>query len=66
MYKEVLQSIKGADIYAIISLFIFIVFFIVIVVRLLRMDKSYLKKMENLPLESENNSQNLKGESHEI
>jgi len=62
MYKEVLQSISHVDVYAIISLTIFILFFIIIIVRLIRMDKNYLKKMEQLPLEPENNSQNLKGE----
>jgi cytochrome c oxidase cbb3-type subunit IV len=62
MYKEVLQSISHVDVYAIISLTIFILFFIIIILRLIRMDKNYLKKMEQLPLEPENNSQNLKGE----
>lgn len=62
MYKDVLQSIKGVDLYAIISLILFIVLFIVVVVRLIKMDKNYIKKMERLPLEPENNSQNLKGE----
>ena len=62
MYKDVLQSISGIDVYAIIALIIFILFFVVIVVHLARMDKNYLKKMEQLPLEPENNSQNLKGE----
>ncbi len=62
MYKEVLQSIKGADVFAIVSLFLFIFFFLVVVVRLIKMDKNYIKKMAHLPLDSENNSQNLKGE----
>jgi hypothetical protein len=62
MYKDVLQSISGIDVYAIIALIIFILFFAIIVVHLARMDKNYLKKMEQLPLEPENNSQNLKGE----
>lgn len=62
MYKEVLQSIRGVDVYAIISLIIFILCFIIIIVRLLRMDKSYLNKMKQLPLEPDNNSQKLKGE----
>jgi len=62
MFKEVLQSINGIGVYAIISLIIFILFFVVIVVRLIRMDKNYIVKMEQLPLEPENNSHNLKGE----
>lgn len=62
MYKDVLQSIKGVDVYAIISLIIFIASFVIITIKILRMDKSYLNKMRQLPLEPENNSQNFKGE----
>jgi hypothetical protein len=62
MYREVLQSIKGADVFAVIALIIFILFFVLVAVRLLRMDKDHLKKMAQLPLEPENNSQNFKGE----
>jgi len=62
MFKEVLQSINGIGVYAIISLIIFILFFVVIVLRLIRMDKNFIIKMERLPLDPENNSHNLKGE----
>ena len=62
MYREVLQSIKGVDIFAVIALIIFILFFVFVVIRLIRMDKDHLKKMARLPLEPENNSQNFKGE----
>ncbi|NWF88511.1 MAG: cbb3-type cytochrome c oxidase subunit 3 [Ignavibacteriaceae bacterium] len=62
MYKEVLQSIKGVEVFAIISLFLFILLFVVIVFRTVKLDKKYLNKMAQLPLDSENNSQNLKGE----
>ena len=62
MYKEVLQSINGIDVFAVIALIIFILFFVIVVVRLLKMDKNYIKKMEQLPLEQKNNSQYLKGE----
>lgn len=62
MYRDVLQSIKGVDVYAIISLIIFVLFFLVVVIKLLRMNKDQIKYMAELPLESENNSQKLKGE----
>jgi hypothetical protein len=62
MYKDVLQSIKNIDTLAIISLIIFILLFAIIIVRLLRMNNDHLIKMKQLPLEPENNSQNLKGE----
>ena len=62
MYREVLQSIKGVDVFAVIALIIFILFFVLVAVRLLRMDKDHLKKMAQLPLEPDNNSQNFEGE----
>lgn len=62
MYKEVLQSIKGIDVFAAVALIIFMLFFVLIVIQLVRLDKNYLKKMAQLPLDSENNSQNFKGE----
>jgi hypothetical protein len=62
MYKDVLQSIKGVDVFAIISLIIFLLFFLIVVIKLLRMNKDQLKHMAELPLEPDNNSQKLKGE----
>lgn len=62
MYKEVLQSIKGIDVFAAAALIIFMLFFVLIVIQLVRLDKNYLKKMAQLPLDPENNSQNFKGE----
>jgi hypothetical protein len=62
MYKEVLQSIEGIGVFAVIALIIFILFFVFVAVRLLRMDKDHLKKMAQMPLEPENNSQNFEGE----
>jgi len=62
MYREVLQSIEGIGVFAVIALIIFILFFVLVVVRLLRMDKNHIKKMAQLPLEPENNSQNFKGD----
>lgn len=53
MIKEYLQSIDGVSIYPIISLIVFILFFAIIIVWLFKVDKKYLKKMENLPLEKD-------------
>jgi cytochrome c oxidase cbb3-type subunit 4 len=61
MYKEILQSIEGIEIYPLISLFIFLALFAGITIWIIRLDKKYVKKMEILPLdegaESENNKQ---------
>lgn len=51
MYKELLQSIEGIEVYPLISMFIFIALFIGVVVWILKLDKKYLKEMETLPFE---------------
>lgn len=53
MYKEILQSIEGVSIYPIISLIVFVLFFAIILIWMLRVDKNYIKKMESLPLEKD-------------
>ncbi len=66
MIKEYLQSIDGVSIYPVISLIIFVSFFAAIIVWLVRVDKNYIKKMENLPLEKdEENNFNNTGELYE-
>ena len=59
MYKEILQSIEGIEIFPIISLFIFIAFSIGVVIWIVKLDKSYIKEMESLPLESGINNVSL-------
>ena len=66
MHKELLQSIDGVSIYPIISLIVFVLFFAVILIWMLKVDKNYIKKMENLPLEKEEgNSFNNTGDLYE-
>jgi cytochrome c oxidase cbb3-type subunit 4 len=66
MYKNILQSINGVEVYAIIALLIFFLFFVGVTIWLLKVDKNYLKKMSKLPLESDNNeASNLTGETYE-
>ncbi len=70
MYKEILQSVEGIGIYPIISLSIFFIFFVVLIIWVIKVDKKYLNKMEMLPLELSANGKdsqhkenlNLKGE----
>ncbi len=54
MIKNYLQSIEGIEIYPLISLVIFVIFFIVMLIWMLKMDKNYIKGMEQLPLEPNN------------
>ncbi len=66
MYKEILQSIEGVSIYPIISLVVFVLFFAVILIWMFKVDKNYIKKMENLPFEKEEeNNFNNTGDLYE-
>ncbi|KXK54421.1 MAG: cbb3-type cytochrome c oxidase subunit IV [Chlorobi bacterium OLB5] len=51
MYKKVLENITGIEIYPEISLIIFFVFFLLILGWIFTLNKSYIKKMENIPLD---------------
>jgi cytochrome c oxidase cbb3-type subunit IV len=51
MYKSVLESISGVDIYPIVSLVIFFLFFTGVIIWVFKADKSYINKMGSLPLE---------------
>lgn len=65
MYKEILQSIEGVEIYPIISLIVFVIFFIVVTVWLIRMDKNYINEMKQLPLSNEDSYKLNSGELNE-
>lgn len=62
MYKELLQSVEGIEIYPLVSLFIFIAFSIGIVIWVVKLDKSYVREMETLPLEADENLEKLSGQ----
>jgi len=51
MYRNILQSIEDIQKWPVIGLVIFFVFFIVVLIRVLRTDKKFDEKMKNLPLE---------------
>jgi cytochrome c oxidase cbb3-type subunit IV len=62
MFKEVLQSIEGVEFYTIVSMVIFIFFFVGMTIWLFKVDKKYIKTMSELPLEEDNNEfSNLTG-----
>ena len=64
MIRNYLQSIDGVEVYPLISLIIFVLFFAVIFIWMLKIDKKYIKEMEELPLKSDHNSKsNLTGET---
>ncbi len=67
MFKEVLQSIEGIGIYTIISMIIFILFFIGMTIWLFKVDKKYIKTMSELPLSEEDKEiKNFTGGTYEV
>ncbi|MFI5222202.1 MAG: CcoQ/FixQ family Cbb3-type cytochrome c oxidase assembly chaperone [Bacteroidia bacterium] len=48
---QFLDNIKGYDLYLIFSLLVFVIFFIALLIGLLKIDKKYIEKMENMPFE---------------
>ena len=53
MYKEVLRSIENIEIFPIISLLIFVLFFLGVFVWVLRVPKSYVDHMSSLPMDED-------------
>ncbi|MBU2492057.1 MAG: cbb3-type cytochrome c oxidase subunit 3 [Bacteroidetes bacterium] len=54
MFSNYLSSIKDVSIFPIIGIIIFFLVFIFVIIKIIRADKKYLTKMENLPLEDDN------------
>ena len=66
MFKNYLQSIKGVETFGIIGLIAFLLFFVAMIIWLVKIDKRYIDEMKNLPLEPDNNENlNLTGETNE-
>lgn len=53
MYKEILRSIAGIEIYPVISLVVFVTFFTGVLVRVVRMDRSRVDRLSRLPLDGD-------------
>ena len=51
MIKNALQAIEGVEVWPLISLSIFFIFFIVLIIWVIKVDRKYIKKMEQLPLD---------------
>jgi hypothetical protein len=52
MYKNILQSIQGVEIYPLISMMIFFGLFVAVIVWFFRADKRHLQKMAEMPLDT--------------
>ncbi|RMI24919.1 MAG: cbb3-type cytochrome c oxidase subunit 3 [Calditrichaeota bacterium] len=53
MIAEILRSMSDAAIWPTIALILFMLVFIWVIVRVIRMDKSVIRRMKDLPLEND-------------
>jgi cytochrome c oxidase cbb3-type subunit IV len=51
MFKYYFEQIQNIEVFPLISLMIFFIFFISLIVWVVRADKSYILKMGNLPVD---------------
>lgn len=58
MGKEALNNIEGVAVYPLISLFIFLVFFLILGVYVYKMKKTTVVELKNLPFDNESKPQN--------
>ena len=58
MFKQFIDTLNGNEIYMLVSLFIFFAFFVVATIVLLRMKKTHVNYMSNIPLLSESEDLN--------
>ena len=66
MFENYLKAIEGVGVYPLISLMIFVSFFIVLLIWMIKIDKDFLVKMSFLPLDPDIDSEKLdNGESNE-
>lgn len=52
MFKDLFGSMSGIEIYGIIAMFFFLLVFLGVIYWSIRVDKNYLLKMKNMPLDS--------------
>jgi len=54
MYKDVLRSMDNVEIFPIISLVIFVLFFVGITIYAIKAPKDYIEHMSSLPMDDDN------------
>ena len=55
MFKHYFEQIQGIEIWPIISLTIFLTFFIGLLIWVWKVDKGYINEMENMPIDNKLN-----------
>tara|TARA_R110002095_G_scaffold209954_1_gene196838 strand:+ start:457 stop:648 length:192 start_codon:yes stop_codon:yes gene_type:complete len=53
MYKDVLRSMDGIELFPSISLILFFTFFLILIIYLIRTGKDFWKDAVNIPLDSD-------------
>jgi ATP/ADP translocase len=61
MYKKVLTAIEGIDIFPVITLIIFFTFFVLWLIYVMKLKKSYVDQMSDMPLLDNVSQQNFSG-----
>lgn len=64
MFKQI-TNLNGSEAYLIASLWIFIIFFVIVAIMLLRMNKDHINYMKSLPFEEDQNQPNNQLDSNE-
>ncbi len=65
MYKYIISGIDGAQNFGLISLVIFITFFVLLLLWTFSTRKTYIDHMRKLPLDDENENKTLKTDNHD-
>lgn len=52
MFREIFESMSGVDIFGLFSMILFFIIFLGVIYWVIKVDKKYLNKMENMPLDS--------------
>lgn len=58
MFKQFIQNFADSQIYLITSLWLFLIFFVLVGVMLIRMNKNHIKYMSELPLNQDEPNEN--------
>jgi hypothetical protein len=66
MFSDHLSKIDGIAVFPIISMILFISLFVIAIIWVVRLDKKYLHRMENLPLDSNSENKNNSEINNEI
>ncbi len=59
MFQHYFEGIKNIEIGPVISLILFILFFLAVIVWIFRLDKGFINRMKNLPLEEDKPENNI-------